>query len=74
MAQESAGVPGARNGGSTASGLFQLLEAQREQFYPDGDSSVGKPIEEAEGGIRYILNRYGSVAAARRFWEIHHWY
>ncbi len=75
MAQESMGIPGAPNQqGSTASGLFMVLDDQKKSFYPHGEASVGNAIEEAQGGIRYILTRYGSVAEARRFWERHHWY
>ncbi len=76
LAQEPTGVPGIQNmsGSSTASGLFQTTAANRQAFYPRGETSVGSAIEEARGGIRYIEQNYGSAAAARRFWEEHHWY
>ncbi len=69
MAQESMGVPGIRNLHNTVSGLFQLTAHSRDTFYPRGQASVGDAAEEARGGIRYIKKTYGSVKAARHFWE-----
>ena len=74
MTQESVGVPGVNNGTTTASGLFQLVETQRQAFYPNGDSSIGNAVEESEGGIRYMLDRYGTAAKARKFWNVHHYW
>lgn len=75
MAQESMGVVGVRNqAGSTARGLYQLLQEQWDTYYPRGANSVGDAIEESQGGIRYIKDRYGTVAEARAFWNKHHWY
>lgn len=73
MAQESAGRVDVRNGKSTARGLFQLLRAQYP-LNPHGESSFGNAIEECQGGIHYIMGRYHTAAAARSFWEKHHWY
>jgi SLT domain-containing protein len=73
MAQESSGVVGVRNPTSTARGLFQLLNSQSD-LNPNGESSFGNAVEECQGGIRYIMGRYHSAKAARRFWEKHHWY
>jgi hypothetical protein len=73
MAQESAGVVNARNGASTARGLFQLLQAQYD-LNPHGASSFGNAQEECQGGIRYIYGRYHSARAAKAFWQRHHWY
>ncbi len=73
MAQESEGVVDKRNFASSARGLFQLLKALYH-FNPNGEASFGNAIEEAQGGIRYIVDRYGTAAAARQFWEKHHWY
>lgn len=76
LAQESNGVPGIPNtsGTSTASGLFQMTAANRQDFYPRGEMSVGSAIEEAGGCIRYMEQTYGSATVARCFWEKHHWY
>ena len=52
---------------------FQLLKAQYH-FNPSGEASFGNAVEEAQGSIRYIVDRYKSAAAARQFWEAHHWY
>ncbi|WP_258397188.1 hypothetical protein [Paraburkholderia unamae] len=73
MAQESAGVVNARNGASTARGLFQLLEAQYG-LNPHGAQSFGNAQEECQGGIRYIYGRYHSARSAKAFWQRHHWY
>ena len=73
MAQESSGVVGVRNPSSTARGVFQLLHAQYA-LNPNGEKSFGNAVEECQGGIHYILGRYHSAAAAKRFWQQHHWY
>ena len=73
MAQESAGIVNARNPASTARGLFQLLRAQYE-LNPRGENSFGDAVEECQGGIHYVLGRYHSAAAAKAFWQKHHWY
>lgn len=73
MAQESAGVVNARNGASTARGLYQLLRGQYE-LNPRGEASFGNPVEECQGGIRYIYGRYHTARLARDFWQSHHWY
>ncbi|NMM02319.1 hypothetical protein HHL24_30890 [Paraburkholderia sp. RP-4-7] len=73
MAQESSGVVDVRNGKSSARGLYQLLRTQYE-LNPNGEKSFGNPVEECQGGIRYVLGRYHTAASARLFWEKHHWY
>jgi hypothetical protein len=73
IAQESGGVVGVHNACSTARGLFQLLRAHYF-LNPNGEKSFGNAIEECQGGIRYIKDRYRSTAAAKAFWEQHHWY
>ena len=74
MAQESGGKIGIANQqGSSARGLFQLLKAQYS-LYPRGEDSLGNAEEECQGGIRYIVGRYRTAAAARAFWEKHRWY
>lgn len=66
MAQESSGKVDARNSHSTARGLFQLLRNNYE-FNPNGADSFGTDVEECQGGIRYIHQRYHSA-------QRHHWY
>jgi len=73
MAQESSGRVGTRNSHSTARGLFQLLR-NNYNLNPHGIDSFGNAVEECQGGIRYIVGRYRSAGAARRFWQQHHWY
>lgn len=73
MAQESGGVVDARNPASTARGLFQLLRPQYT-LNPHGEKSFGNAVEECQGGIRYIRNRYHTASQAKAFWEKHHWY
>jgi SLT domain-containing protein len=73
MAQESSGKVNARNGGSTARGLYQLLRAQYG-LNPNGEASFGNAVEECRGGIRYIYGRYHTAHTARVFWQSHHWY
>lgn len=73
IAQESGGIVGVRNSRSTARGLFQLLRAQYG-LNPNGEKSFGNAVEECQGGIHYVIGRYHSAAAAKRFWQLHHWY
>jgi SLT domain-containing protein len=73
MAQESAGTVDARNPVHSARGLFQLTAANYH-LNPNGARSFGNAVEEAQGGIRYIEQRYGSADNAVAFWRQHHWY
>lgn len=73
LAQESGGRVGVCNGASTARGLFQLLR-MHYPLNPNGEHSFGNAVEECQGGIRYVMQRYRSAAAAKRFWEKHRWY
>lgn len=73
MAQESGGHVGSKNSHSSARGLYQLTRANYH-LNPNGENSFGNPIEEAQGGIRYIKKRYGSPDKAVEFWKAHKWY
>ncbi len=73
MAQESGGRVDVRNPVHSARGLFQLTAANYH-FNPDGSASFGDAVQEAQGGIRYIRQRYGSADNAVTFWQQHHWY
>ncbi|MGA9012669.1 MAG: transglycosylase SLT domain-containing protein [Acetobacteraceae bacterium] len=73
MAQESGGQVNARNPVHSARGLFQLTAANYH-LNPNGAGSFGNAVEEAQGGIRYIQQRYGTADNAVTFWRQHHWY
>ena len=73
MAQESGGQVNAKNPIHSARGLFQLTAANYH-LNPNGAGSFGNAVEEAQGGIRYIQQRYGTADNAVTFWRQHHWY
>ncbi len=73
MAQESTGKVGATNPVHSARGLYQLTAANYH-FNPNGAASFGNAVEEAQGGIRYIQQRYGTADNAVAFWQQHGWY
>ena len=73
MSKESAGVVDARSPVHSARGLFQLTAANYH-YNPHGAASFGNAVEEAQGGIRYIRQRYGTADNAAAFWHQHHWY
>jgi hypothetical protein len=51
---------------SSATGLGQLLLSNVERYYPSGRAGIGVPREEAIGMLRYVKDRYGTPASARR--------
>ncbi len=59
-AQESGGEVDARNPASSARGLYQLLRPQYS-LNPNGERSLGNAVEEAQGGDRYLVGRYGTA-------------
>jgi len=73
MAQESGGQVDAKSPIHSARGLYQLTAANYH-FNPHGAASFGNAVEEAQGGIRYIRQRYGTADNAAAFWRSHHWY
>jgi hypothetical protein len=73
MAQESGGQVNVKNPVHSARGLFQLTAANYH-LNPNGARSFGNAVEEAQGGIRYIQQRYGTADNAVAFWQAHHWY
>jgi hypothetical protein len=74
MEKESGGRVGIQNEGhSSARGLFQLL-AENYSMNPSGAGSFGNGVEEAQGGIRYIKQRYGTADNAVAHWQQYHWY
>ena len=70
---ESSGKVGVRNSVDTARGLFQLT-ASSYHLNPHGAASFGDAVEEAQGGIRYIQQRYRTADNAASFWQRHGWY
>jgi Transglycosylase SLT domain len=73
MAQESGGRVDVKNPVHSARGLFQLTAANYH-LNPNGARSFGNAVEEAQGGIRYIQQRYGTADNAVAFWNQHRWY
>jgi SLT domain-containing protein len=73
MPQESAGKVDARNPVHSARGLFQLTAAHYH-LNANGVLSFGNAVEEAQGGIRYIRQRYGTADNAVAFRQRHRWY
>jgi hypothetical protein len=73
MMHESSGQVGVKNPKSSARGLFQL---NKSNYYlnPHGEASFGNGLEEAQGGIRYVISRYKTPSKAKAFWEQHKWY
>jgi hypothetical protein len=54
-------------------GLFQLTAAHYH-LNANGVLSFGNAVEEAQGGIRYIRQRYGTADNAVAFRQRHRWY
>ncbi len=73
IAHESSGKVGASNHTDSARGLFQLTRASYH-LNPNGAASFGNAVEEAQGGIRYINQRYQTADNAVQFWQRHGWY
>jgi hypothetical protein len=73
MAQESGGQVNVQAPHHSARGLFQLTAANYH-YNPNGAASFGNAVQEAQGGIRYVRQRYGSADNAAAFWQAHHWY
>lgn len=43
-------------------------------YNPNGVRSFGNPVEEAQGGIRYMKQRFKNASAARQFWQKKKWW
>jgi hypothetical protein len=70
ISHESSWNPNAQNPTSSAYGLFQFLDGT---WAPYG-KKTSDPAKQAEFGLKYIKDRYGSPEKAKAFWEGHHWY
>ena len=67
---ESGWDPTVKNrSGSSAFGLFQFLTSTQRR-YGYGTSAAAQ----AQGGMNYIADRYGTPLAAKAFWERNRWY
>jgi peptidoglycan hydrolase-like protein with peptidoglycan-binding domain len=53
---------------SSATGIGQFLLANVDAHYPGGRTGIGNPLQEAAGMLLYIASRYGTPAAAWRFY------
>ena len=79
VSHESGWNPGAQNPSSTASGLFQEIDATWRAYRRKSAAAYPKmrlaPVnEQAWGGLNYIAGRFGSPTAAQAFWAAHHYY
>ena len=54
---------------STASGLWQLILANVDAYYPSWRKWIWNPIEEAVGFLRYIKARHKTPERAASFWR-----
>lgn len=73
VARESSFNPGAKNPASTASGLFQFLDATRRDYGFKG-VNWSDPYHQSLAGLQYIKKRYGTPEKALKFWDENGWY
>lgn len=69
--KESGCRPNAQNPRSTAYGIFQFLDST---WAGAGCTKTSDPVQQMVCGQRYVMNRYGSWANAKAFWERNSWY
>lgn len=68
--KESSWDPTAQNPSSTAYGLFQFLDSTWANY----GQKTSDPAAQAQAGLAYIRDRYGSPAAALAFHDQNNWY
>ena len=73
MQRESNGRTHAKNPHSSAFGAFQMIKANRKRYMGANWQSTSLSHQYA-GASKYVRERYGSWAGAKRFWQRHHWY
>lgn len=73
VTRESGWQPGATNPKSGAYGLFQFLGHQGDKYGAMGGYSAD-PAQQANAGMAYIKDRYGTPSNAKAFWDSHGWY
>lgn len=70
VSKESSWNPTAQNPSSTAYGLFQFLDGTWKGY----GKKTSDPQLQAQYGLKYIADRYGSPTAAEAFHKNHGWY
>jgi hypothetical protein len=73
MQRESGGNPLAKNPTSSAFGAFQMIKANRKH-YMGADWQSTSLSKQYAGATKYVNDRYGGWAQAKRFWQSHNWY
>ena len=73
MMRESGGRTNAKNPTSSAFGAFQMIRANRKHYMGANWQSTSLSHQYA-GATKYVNQRYGGWAQAKRFWQSHHWY
>ena len=71
MCRESGFKPEASNG--THFGLGQLTESNIAKYAPSGDYSTNVNTQ-IQATYNYIMDTYGSIEAAKSFWQSNGWY
>lgn len=69
--KESSWNPKAQNPTSTAYGLFQFLDSTWASV---GATKTSDPAGQAQAGLKYIANRYGTPSKAWAFHKANNWY
>ena len=73
IGRESGFKTGASNG--THFGIGQLTEGNVNKYASDPSAYMaGDPNVQIEATYNYIMDRYGSIEAARAHWNSHNWY
>lgn len=75
IAQHESGFdPNAQNPTSSAHGYAQFLNATQRQYEKETGMSYSDPVGQLYMMYKYTVDRYGSPANAKAFWEKNHWY
>jgi hypothetical protein len=59
---------------SSAMGLFQLLGTNMDKYQPGGRTTIGNAQAEMQGGLRYMMDRYGDPQRALAFHNANNWW
>lgn len=59
---------------SSAMGLFQLLGTNMDKYQPGGRAGIGNAQAELSGGLRYLVDRYGTPERALNFHNNNNWW
>jgi hypothetical protein len=74
IGRESSWNPSAKNPKSTAYGYGQFLSSTRSSYEKKMKMSYSDPVNQILMTYQYVKDRYGSVAAALKFWDKNKWY